>query len=644
MAIIVPTLGLVALTLRMSQQERELGRARLADERQRNVMDTRELLLARLEGIKRSEVGAMRTRTEPARENQYGDPAVVLVAPVDDDRLVLPFDDNPLARQFRSLLNEGRFGSTIQRGEAAEFFSHRLDSAAGFYRQAVSAARHETQNTYARLLLARALGKSGLRREASVEYAAVFSVRPDIVDEAGIPLSFYAAGPLLEANHAAGSKLDRFRFALDSGLWLSPAALYRLRDLVRENAPSGGAKDTGAAIQLERDLRFHIARAEQLLALQAAFPRLPLSESRWVPYGDETWLVSLSPAVGATPLTLVALHAGNLAAELSVERSLVGAPSDGFLLSSSDSSSGALLGQEFPGLRVVFSGPSTTLQASTNLQGWFYPAVLLLAVSVTLFGSYLLWRDVRRELQLADLRSQFVSSVSHELRTPLTSIRMFAESLRMGRPAEPAAKAEYLDTIIHESERLTRLLNNVLEFSKVEQGTSVYRLVPTSLAEVASAAARALEFPLHQQGFTFRLDVPERAPVVNADADALQQAVLNLLGNSMKYSAENRVIDLRVLQRNGHAVIEVEDAGVGIAREEHARIFDKFYRAPTAANQLIAGTGLGLALVAHIARVHGGHVEVRSAPGEGSTFAIHLPVTHAIERHPPVGAPNGRSA
>jgi two-component system phosphate regulon sensor histidine kinase PhoR len=135
-----------------------------------------------------------------------------------------------------------------------------------------------------------------------------------------------------------------------------------------------------------------------------------------------------------------------------------------------------------------------------------------------------------------------------------------------------------------------------------------------------------LEYPLAQQGFELRLDVEESLPVVNADGDALQQAILNLLTNAMKYSGASREIDLRLHRQNGQAVIQVTDYGVGIAREEHAPIFENFYRVLTPESKLIPGAGLGLTLVAHVAKAHGGSVEVQSAPGEGSTFSICLPL------------------
>jgi two-component system phosphate regulon sensor histidine kinase PhoR len=131
-------------------------------------------------------------------------------------------------------------------------------------------------------------------------------------------------------------------------------------------------------------------------------------------------------------------------------------------------------------------------------------------------------------------------------------------------------------------------------------------------------------YPLSQQGFDLRVDVDDNLPPATLDADALEQAILNLLSNAMKYSGTGRVIDLRLSRQAGDAVIAVTDRGCGIAATEQERIFEKFYRIPE--HQTIPGTGLGLTLVDHTARAHGGHVDVRSAPGEGSTFSIVLPL------------------
>jgi signal transduction histidine kinase len=262
--------------------------------------------------------------------------------------------------------------------------------------------------------------------------------------------------------------------------------------------------------------------------------------------------------------------------------------------------------------------------ASTPAQSLWGLSFALVA-TLTLLGGYLLWRDVQREARLAELRTQFVSSVSHELKTPLTSIRMFAELMQMSESTN-AEHSAFLETIVSESERLTRLLNDVLDFSRIERGQKAYRLEPASLPEIVHTAVRAIQYPLNEQGFSLDLQVSEGIPPATVDRDALQQAILNLLTNALKYSGKAREIGLRLFAKNGDAWIEVSDHGIGIPDKEQSRIFEKFYRVPIPENREIPGTGLGLALVAHIAQAHGGSVHVKSRPGEGSTFSIRLPL------------------
>jgi two-component system, OmpR family, phosphate regulon sensor histidine kinase PhoR len=261
----------------------------------------------------------------------------------------------------------------------------------------------------------------------------------------------------------------------------------------------------------------------------------------------------------------------------------------------------------------------------SNLRFAFYGCAVFLALSATLFCRYVVWQDYRRETELADLRSQFVAHVSHELRTPLTSIQMFAETLALGRVQDPEKQREYLETIARESERLARLVDQVLAFSKIEQGRE-YRLQSMALTPIVEAAARAVEPSLTQQGFTLRRIYSGCAPTVRADADALEQAILNLLTNAMKYSSDSRDIELQLRQCGSDVFIDVLDQGIGVPAQFREKIFEKFFRAPLAAGVAVPGVGLGLTLVAHVAASHGGRVEVRSNEPKGSVFSLILPM------------------
>jgi signal transduction histidine kinase len=206
---------------------------------------------------------------------------------------------------------------------------------------------------------------------------------------------------------------------------------------------------------------------------------------------------------------------------------------------------------------------------------------------------------------------------------------MFAETLALGRSKNERASSEYLQTIVNESERLSRLVDNVLDFSRLEQGKKIYRMERTSLADIVRAAARAMQYPLSQQGFTLMLSIDEGLPPLMADGDALEQAILNLLTNAMKYSGESRDVALSLRQMGDVASIDVIDHGIGIAPEEHSRIFEKFYRVRSTATDAVAGTGLGLTLAMHIVKAHGGNISVKSTVGAGSTFSMSIPLKRA---------------
>jgi signal transduction histidine kinase len=243
-----------------------------------------------------------------------------------------------------------------------------------------------------------------------------------------------------------------------------------------------------------------------------------------------------------------------------------------------------------------------------------------------LAGLALVWTNVRRELKLSRLKSDFVANVSHELKTPLALIRLFSETLELGRVPTEDKKQQYHRIINKESRRLTQLINNILDFSRIEAGRKEYRLVPTDLAAVVRDVVDAYRFQIEQHGFALEVDVAEDLPEMDLDPEAVSQALINLLNNAVKYSPNEKAIAVSVRREGERVLVSVRDRGIGIPKSEQKRIFEKFYRVEASAVHTTKGSGLGLALVQHIAEAHGGHVEVTSAPGEGSTFTLSLPV------------------
>ena len=255
--------------------------------------------------------------------------------------------------------------------------------------------------------------------------------------------------------------------------------------------------------------------------------------------------------------------------------------------------------------------------------------VVLLGSLLVLEIAFLL-RAANRAMRLSEMKADFVSNVSHELRTPLASIRVFGELLRLGRVQAPDKVKEYGEYIERESRRLSRLIENILDFSRIESGRKTYHLEPCDVQRVVESTLQSFDMYLKHNGFTAHLDLPAEAlPRIAADAEALGLALHNILDNAVKYSGEARAIEVRLAREAGEILIAVRDQGVGIPREEQQKIFDRFHRVGTSLVHEVKGSGLGLSLVQHIVQVHGGRVTVDSEPGRGSTFTLRLPIGSA---------------
>jgi two-component system phosphate regulon sensor histidine kinase PhoR len=265
-------------------------------------------------------------------------------------------------------------------------------------------------------------------------------------------------------------------------------------------------------------------------------------------------------------------------------------------------------------------------QQQSKLRFAFYAAAIVFALGVTLFCRLIVWREMQRERDLAELRARFVTDVSHELRTPLTSIRMFAETLALGRVTDLASQQKYLETIARESRRLARLVDDVLAFSRLEAGAARFSMERIALATPIEAALSALEQPIQQKGFSVRVEITQEPVDVDADTSAMEQALLNVLTNAMKFSGDSREIGLSLRRRDGEAIIEVADQGIGIPVEHRRRIFERFFRIPLAEHEAVPGVGVGLTLVEGILKAHRGSVEVRDNTPKGVIFSLHLPI------------------
>jgi signal transduction histidine kinase len=240
-------------------------------------------------------------------------------------------------------------------------------------------------------------------------------------------------------------------------------------------------------------------------------------------------------------------------------------------------------------------------------------------------GMLLTYRNVARELALAKLKSDFVSNVSHELRTPLALIRLYAETLELGRISNPGKRQEYYEIIRKESERLTSLINNILDFSRIESGKKEYSFRETDVADLVRSTLESYRYEIEQNGFQFEQKIDKDLPQVWVDREAIARSLLNLVNNAVKYSATEKYLGVHLYRHNGGVSLEVVDHGIGIPAKEQPKIFEKFYRVGDPLVHNTKGSGLGLSLVRHIVQAHGGEVAVESEPGQGSKFIITLP-------------------
>ena len=284
--------------------------------------------------------------------------------------------------------------------------------------------------------------------------------------------------------------------------------------------------------------------------------------------------------------------------------------------------------------RHRFGEPFDTLTASLSLAplggeggaGTVYGLAVLLALT-GIGGLYAVHRMVSVAMAYAERRSNFVAAVTHELKTPLTAIRMYGEMLRDGLVPSDAKRQEYYGTITAESERLSRLIDNVLEFSRLEKGTREMQLVIGAVAPVVDEVAELLRPHAAREGFTLRTAFERDLPPVRFERDALFQVLLNLVDNAIKYARGASVHDVTIeLRRRGAGVsIAVRDHGPGVAPRHLGRIFEPFHRGEDELVRTTQGTGLGLALVEGLVARMGGSVAGRNAPGGGFEVCVELP-------------------
>jgi len=634
LSVLLPAFVLFVFIVRMNRQDSELRKNRAMEAQQLKAEEIGRNMAERLGKAERVLRQALAEEPENVQDAYTIFPDLLFVGRIIEDELKLPWEGS----QTKKLLFEtGRTGRLVLDAQRAEVVDNDLLQAKSLLNQALSSAASPSQEGFVQIELGRVLSKLGDEEGISRLYREMLGRSGDLTDEYGIPFALFAADRLSTVSSDVEPILVRFEALFDEIRWLPPRALHYINDIVdRIQSLTKDSRQLERALNLSRSIERGLEDLKRLELLKSYISgwtlRLNSREqsgdlSAWESYGDIPWLLGIRE-LNDDKIKSLLVFEGPAVLSLTIEESGLAKTLPGICrMAVGPNGEGFLPGASFQGFRLRFDETDVSAWSRSSLPfPVLYWLILFLVVGFTAFGTFLLWRDVSRELAIAEMRSHFAASVSHELKTPLTSIRMFAEALTMGVKKKPEEQKDYLQTIISESERLSRLLNNVLDFSKIEEGTRTYRFETTSLEEIVRAAEKTMAFPLKQKGFNLQIEVERGIPQVIADRDALEQAVLNLLHNAMKYSGESREIFLKLYRNENMACIDVLDFGIGIEEKNKDHIFGKFFRVPGAENQKIPGTGLGLTIVSHIAHAHEGRVEVTSRPDEGSTFSFLLPL------------------
>ena len=275
---------------------------------------------------------------------------------------------------------------------------------------------------------------------------------------------------------------------------------------------------------------------------------------------------------------------------------------------------------------AIVATPGTPIEEITSRSLTLYYVLIGIVTVVILLGILFIYHETSRERELARMKSEFISNVTHEIKTPIATIRTLAENVNEGWVRSPDKHEQYFRLIARESERLGHLVENTLDFSRIESGRKQYRLENGSLREVLESTVDRFRILTHGQGVEITCSVDDTLPLIRMDEVAIGEALMNLLDNAVKYSRERTIVALTAFVEGDEIRIEVKDAGIGMDRKELSRIFEKFYRAEPAAGRKVPGSGIGLTLVKDIVEAHSGRIEVLSERNAGSTFTIILPM------------------
>lgn len=589
----LPALTVAWLGSRLLEQDRALERQRLAESRE----------LAAGQAVQRMSA----LLADPALfDKEPGAGALLARFP------------NPalLFRDAAPLLPEPEV-EAFQEGEILEFRENDAAAAATIYAR-LAEARSPLLRAGALFRLGRTLDKSGRPEDALRAFGLLGSLEGAAAGGWPAPIaSAWSRCRIFESKRDAAN----LRIEAESLLRLLQSGRYPMSRAAYAAFAEDAERWTGQPRPLELE-----RLTEAVLQVESS-----VRDGRWPPAGRALLLAASAPVTVAWS-SLRGQRAVFAATQEYVLKQWVAPSGPGVWLRDDR---GGNIGAAMPGPAAVRYAAETklpwTVVAAPPLQNGELGArrrlllILLAAVGFfTISGAYVVFRSLRREFALARMQEDFVAAVSHEFRTPLTTLRQISESLEDGRVASEEKRAHYYRSLSRATQRLHRLVEDVLDFRRMQSGALEYRRTRMETREFTARIAADFQQEVEDRGFRVQVS-PGPPAVVLADAEALRRAVWNLLDNAVKYSGTARSVELTVACRNRAVEWSVRDQGPGIPPQERSLIFQRFFRGDAARREGIRGTGIGLAMVQQIAAAHGGRVSMDSEVGVGSTFTLSIP-------------------
>ena len=560
---------------------------------------------------------------------------------------------------------------SLYAAEMAEFQQKDFSKAVSQYHQILSRSKNDRVRAWILSRIARCEVKHDDKKQALVVYRTLVDSYPDLLTESGRSLEFVSRLEILNIFYTSDNYEALFKESLETyarleekawSLDISQVKLYA--DTLKEIINDVVAKELSDVIpedflvivtdfQKKLEKKLQIWRLAEF-AVQDALPNegVRLDRSLSVDFqvlksvlmfeGEETLFISIP--LNGNKLGFQMDFLGSLfsssdliknADTLSSENMLQGISvlirsiqTDRIVFGEKNEESKTpvltnLFLDNFPPWRVeIHQENSMGVVLYKNIFFWMILALIL----ILFFGSGLIIRLLAQELNLLNLKSEFIASVSHEFKTPLTSMGAILEHLLEGENKDPDKAREYYKILRHDSNRLKRLVLNVLDFTKIEEGKKTYRQVSIDIGRLVQEEVASFEKELKLSGFVVKLQMETGKFPVYVDEDAINQAFHNILDNAVKFSQREKRIDVLVERKRDKVEIAVLDKGIGIPEHEQKKIFEKFFRGKKASSISPTGTGLGLTLVKHIMTAHDGAVIVQSKPGEGSKVSLILPI------------------